>query len=326
MSHDFESGFFVCEPPWHGLGTVLPDAPQTSLEAITAAGLNWEVSKETMEAVVSVNGIYRAVGVPDHYAVIRRKVENGITRLDSLGVVGQQYRPIQNIDAFSFFDRVVQTGMVDYHTAGSLKGGRIIWALARIHGTMRIAGDDVVDKYLLLTNSHDGSSPVHIAFTPIRVVCANTLAMALKNASSDRRLSIRHTACVAARIRDVGEYLAGSNARFDDSAEAYRFLAQRSIHAAELTRYLMGLFPDPVEGALRNRARANREKVTARFERGFGTDLTGASWWRAYNAVVEFIDHDRNQNNADARVHSAWLGQGMQLKQQALTSALQLAA
>ncbi len=326
MSHDFESGFFVQTPPWHGLGTVLPDAPQTSLEAITAAGLNWEVSKETMEAVVPVNGIYRAVGVPDHYAVIRRKVENGITRHDSLGVVGQQYRLIQNIDAFAFFDRVVQTGMVDYHTAGSLKGGRIIWALVRLHGTLRIVNDDIVDKYLLLTNSHDGSSPVHIAFTPIRVVCANTLAMALKNASSDRRLSIRHTATAAARIRDVGEYLASINLTFERNAEVYRELARLSIHAMELHDYLRTLFPDPEEGSLRNRARATRERITARFENGLGTDSTATTWWRAYNAVTEYVDHERNLNNPDARVHSAWLGQGMQLKQAALQLAVQSAA
>ncbi len=324
MSHEFETGFFVQTPPWHHLGTVLADAPQTSLEAICTAGLNWTVTKECLESVVPVDGTYRAVGLHDHYAIIRRRNESGITRLDALGVVGKQYHPLQNHDAFSFFDRVVQTGMVQYHTAGSLRGGRVIWVLARLNGTLRIAGDDVVDKYLLLTNSHDGSRPVTIAFTPIRVVCANTLAMALR--SADRRLSVRHTPSAAARIRDVGEYLAGCNASFEDIAEAYRFLAQRRIHAAELARYLLGLFPDPEEGALRNRARANRDKITTRFERGFGTDITGASWWRAYNAVVEFIDHDRNQNNADARVHSAWLGQGMQLKQQALTTALQLAA
>ena len=324
MSHEFESGFFVVQPPWHGLGTLLPEAPATAQEAITIAGLDWEVTKQPMEAVVAVNGSYRAVGVPDHYAVIRRREENGITRLDSLGVVGSQYKPIQNIDAFRFFDRVVQSGMVQYNTAGSLKGGRTIWALARLNGTLRIAGDDVVDKYLLLTNSHDGSRPVTIAFTPVRVVCANTLAMALSTAT--RRLSVRHTACAAARIRDVGEYLAGVNASFDHSAESYRYLAQRSINAYQLREYLLSLFPDPEEGTLRNRARATRDKITARFENGLGTSTTDTTLWRAYNAVVEFIDHDRNQGNADARVTSAWFGQGMQLKQQALTTALQLAA
>ena len=324
MSHEFETGFFVQTPLWHQLGTLLTDAPQTAIEAITAAGLNWFVTKESLEAVVPVDGTYRAVGVHDQYAIIRRRIEYGITRLEPLGVVGRQYHPLQNHDAFAFFDRVVQTGMVQYYTAGSLRGGRVIWVIARLNGTLRIAGDDVVDKYLLLTNSHDGSRPVTIAFTPVRVVCCNTLAMALSSAT--HRLSVRHTASAAARIRDVGEYLAGVNRTFDDSAEAYRFLALRNINAYQLREYLLSLFPDPEEGTLRNRARATREKITARFENGLGTSTTDTTLWRAYNAVVEFIDHDRNKGNADARVHSAWLGQGMQLKQQALNTALQLAA
>jgi len=205
MSHDFESGFFVVQPPWHGLGTVLEDPPETASQAIRAAGLDWEVQKEPMEAVVAVNGSYRAVAVPDNYAMVRRKVENGVTRLDTLGVVGQQYKPIQNIDAFRFFDRVIETGLVTYDTAGSLKGGRIVWALARLKNTMRIIGDDLVDKYLLLTNSHNGSSPVTIAFTPVRVVCQNTLAMALKSGTADKRLSIppQHQRQPVARVLAV---------------------------------------------------------------------------------------------------------------------------
>ena len=120
MSANFESGFFVVQPPWHGLGVVLDDPPATAGEAITA-GLNWEVTKEPKEAVVPVNGTYRAVGVHDQYAIIRRRIEQGITHLDSLGVVGWQYKPVQNLDAFRFFDRVVQSGMVTYNTAGSLR-------------------------------------------------------------------------------------------------------------------------------------------------------------------------------------------------------------
>jgi phage/plasmid-like protein (TIGR03299 family) len=305
---------------------VLPDAPQTSLEAVTAAGLNWEVTKEKMEAVVPVNGTYRAVGVPDHYAVIRRKVENGITRLDSLGVVGQQYRLIQNIDAFRFFDRLIETGKVQYNTAGSLKGGRIIWVLARVNGTLQIAKDDLVDKYLLITNSHDGSRPITIAFSPIRIVCSNTLSLALRGATGDKRLTVRHTASAGARIEDAGAFLAGVDDLFEQNADVFRLLARRSIRTIELDNYLRTLFPDPAETAMRNSARVTREKVLARFENGLGTDMTATSLWRAYNSVVEFIDHDRNINNPDARVHSAWFGQGKQLKNTALQLAVQLAA
>jgi len=91
MSHEIETAFFVQTPPWHNLGTLLTDAPQTAIEAITAAGLNWFVTKESLAAVVPLDGSYRAVGVHDQYAIIRRRIEHGITRLDALGVVGKQY-------------------------------------------------------------------------------------------------------------------------------------------------------------------------------------------------------------------------------------------
>jgi len=324
MSHAFESGFFVVQPPWHGLGTILDDPPETAAQAIIAAGLNWEVSKEPLEATVAVSGTFRAVGVPNHYAMVRRKTENGITRLDSLGVVGRTYHPLQNISAFDFFNRVVQSGLVTYDAAGSLRGGKIVWILARLNGTMRITGDDCVNRFMLLSNSHDGSSPVNIQLTNVRVCCQNTLAMAIRTA--DKRLSIRHTVGAAGRIRDVGEYLANVNRTFDDSAEAYRYLAQRSINAFQLREYLLSLFPDPEEGAQRNIARANRDRINARFENGYGTDITDTSWWRAFNSVTEFTDHIRHAGNADARVTSAWFGSSMKLKQLALHNALQMAA
>ncbi|MBU1412875.1 DUF932 domain-containing protein [Myxococcota bacterium] len=326
MSADFESGFFVTQPPWHNLGVVLEDPPATASEAITAASLDWEVRKEPIEAVVAVNGSYRAVGVSGHFAMIRRREENGITRLDSLGVVGAQYRVQQNLSCFRFFDRLIETGKVQYHTAGSLKGGRIIWVLARVNGTLQIAKDDLVDKYLIITNSHDGSSPIRIMFSPIRIVCSNTLSMALKGAIGDKRLNIRHTASAGARIEDAGAFLAGVDDLFAQNAEVFRLLARRSIRTIELDHYLRTLFPDPPEGAKRNTARANRQKVLARFEEGLGVDTTDATWWRAFNAITEFTDHIRHAGNDDARVTSAWFGSSMKLKQQALTTALQLAA
>jgi phage/plasmid-like protein (TIGR03299 family) len=181
-----------------------------------------------MEAVVAVNGSYRAVGVPDHYAMVRRKVEIGITRLDTLGVVGAQYRVIQNIDAFRCFDPCVATGKVQYHTAGSLRGGRIVWVLARISGSLQIAKDDLVEKFILLSSSHDGSSPLTMAFTTVRVVCMNTLSMALKGATGDKRLNIRHTASAGARIEDSGAFLVGVDDLFERNADVFRLLARRS--------------------------------------------------------------------------------------------------
>ena len=326
MSHNFETGFLVQKPAWHGLGVLLADAPPTAAAAIVSAGLDWAVFKTPLEAIVQDNNTWHALSVPRHFAVVRKIMQADTPTYQTLGVVGDQYLPVQNISSFEFFNRIVETGLVEYHTAGSLRGGRTVWVLARLLGNLRIAGDDVVDKYLLLSNSHDGSSPVRIMFTPIRVVCSNTLAMATARADKHKRISIRHTAGAVAKIQDVGEYLASVNRSFDDTAEVYRYLAQRSINTFQLNEYLTRLFPDPAETAKRNSARAIREKISQRFDHGRGTDTTATTFWRAYNAVTETIDHERNANNPDARMYSAWFGQGMQVKDTALQLAMQLAA
>lgn len=327
MSHNFETGFLVQKPAWHGLGVLLADAPRTAADAIVSAGLDWPVFKTPLEAIVQDNNSWHALSVPRHFAVVRKVTQaDTTTTYQTLGVVGEQYHPVQNISAFEFFDRIVDTGLVDYDTAGSLRGGRTVWVLARLNGALRIAGDDVVQKFLLLSNSHDGSSPVRIMLSSVRVVCSNTLAMATARADKHKRISIRHTAGSVARIQDIGEYLAGVNAQFEQSAELYRYLAQRSINAFQLREYLTQLFPDPEEGALRNRAKATREKITALFENGRGTDITAPNFWRAMNAVSEFVDHSRNANNPDVRMYSAWFGQGMQVKETALQLAVQVAA
>lgn len=150
---------FYGETPWHGLGTRL-DNPATAAEAIVAAALDFSVD---LEAITTTDG----VPVPQRKAVMR--ADSG----DVLGVVGNSYIPIQNAEAFAFLDSVVAEGEVRYHTAGALGKGERIWMLAKLPGHIRIKNsDDVTDKYLLLSNSHDGSAALRVFFTPIRVVCA----------------------------------------------------------------------------------------------------------------------------------------------------------
>ncbi|MDA3862831.1 MAG: DUF932 domain-containing protein [Deltaproteobacteria bacterium] len=311
MSHQFEDGFFTIKPPWHGLGTVLPEAPADSKEAIRAANLDWRVEKQPL---LTTEGVY----VPNHYAVIRKK--EGLR--DSLGVVGNRYQPVQNIDAFNFFDQVIADGDATYDAAGSLKGGSIIWILAKLNGPLRITKDDHVEKYLLLYNSHDGSSAVTMQFTPIRVVCHNTLTMARELVNSAYSLSVRHTATVLYRMQSTAQYLGYVNDQFEHTGDAYRFLAGKKINTDQLEVYLQKLFPDPKGETKRNRNKATREKCIELFEVGQGTDVTGDNYWKAYNSVTEYVDHIRNRNNQEARVRSAWMGQGHRLKSKALETAL----
>jgi len=161
---------FYGEEPWHRLGEKL-DAPATAEEAITAAGLDYEISL-TDEATVD------GMMVPKTKAVVRYDNQT------VLGVVSDRYVPVQNKQAFSFLDSCVADNGLRYHTAGALGQGEKIFLLAKLPGHLRVKQtEDVVDKYLLLSNSHNGSSALRVLFTPVRVVCQNTLSMALRQGS-----------------------------------------------------------------------------------------------------------------------------------------------
>ena len=173
------SMFYLSEVPWHGLGVKL-DRPATAKEAIEAAQLDWPVIKLPLFAGS------KHIVVPDKFAVVR-KTRNLVQKTDPvLGIVGKDYTPLQNCDAFRFFDPMVGQNAAIYHTAGALGQGERVWILAKLPGHIRVAKDDITEKYLLLSNSHDGKSSVQIKFTPVRVVCQNTLTIALNDGAAYR--------------------------------------------------------------------------------------------------------------------------------------------
>ena len=172
MAANFESGFFVGEPAWHGLGTVISDAP-TSEDAIRIAELDWDVIPKP---------IYDEFGreIPG-FKVNMRSTDNA-----NLGIVTDRYKVVQNNEAFAFTDELLGHG-VKYETAGSLASGKRVWMLARLENTT--IAEENIDPFLVFTNSHDGTGAIRVAITPVRVVCQNTLNLALSQAS-------RHWSCV----------------------------------------------------------------------------------------------------------------------------------
>lgn len=193
MAALFESGMFVREPAWHGQGVVVQDAPD-SKTAIEYAGINWLViNKPVFDGAGSV--------IPGYFANTRDS--DGKV----LGIVGSRYSIVQNSEAFEFTDSLVGSGDVVYETAGSLKGGKQIWLLARMPKTT-ILGDDV-DPYLCFMNTHDGTGAVKVCMTPVRVVCNNTLNFALKTAK--RTWSARHTGSISAKLAEAKETLGLAN-------------------------------------------------------------------------------------------------------------------
>ena len=189
MPANVETMFSVRETPWHGLGRIIMDAP-ASREALELAGLDWQVESRN---------IYSGTGsmIPGYRANVRS------TDDAALGVVSDRYRIVQNEEAFQFTDDLLGEG-VTYETAGSLQGGKKVWMLARLPRKYLIAGDQV-EPYLVIFNSHDGSSGVKVAMTPIRVVCQNTLNLALNTAK--RSWTARHTENVLLRVQDARETL-----------------------------------------------------------------------------------------------------------------------
>ncbi len=279
MAHEIESMFFNGETPWHGLGVRLPEAPTTG-EAIRAAGLDWHV---ITRPCVTVDG----VPVPAQATV--RESDGRV-----LGVVGPAYEPLQNREAFAFFDPLVAAGDVTLETAGSLRDGQRVWVLARLARDPVVIvkqADDVVLRYLLLSNSHDGTLAVRVGFCPIRVVCANTMAIAHEHATS-KLLRIKHTKGVNDTLTEIREAMNLASAEFEATAEQLRRLAATPIVADDLKKYVKRVFElGDADDAQDEAGKRILSRVTPLFEEGRGNDLPGVrgTLWAAYNSVTEYL-------------------------------------
>ena len=308
MPAEVETMMFVGETPWHGLGTELQDVA-TAEEAIKAAGLDWEV--ELVPLYLFANDITEIVGKKALIRQADQKVYN---------IVSDRYVPVQNRTAFSFFDSVTGTEAAKYHTAGSLKEGRVVWMLAKLTESMGIKGEQI-DKYLLLSNSHDGTLALQMFFTPVRVVCMNTLSMALTSGAD--KFYARHTTNIATRIETAREILGMTNTWYAQWKEQAERLATLQLPPAEMPLLLTAAFG--YEGIPMEQVwapvREDMEKIPVLMETGRGMDNTQirGTKWAAYNAIAEHCDHYKRVrgNNQEKRLYSAWFGQGNEIKRRA---------
>lgn len=310
---------YVGEVPWHGLGTRLA-APATAREAIQAAHLDYDV---TLADLATTGGI----PVPGRKAVVRTDTD------DVLGVVGNTYAPVQNRQAFAFLDAIVADGCLRYHTAGALRKGEKIWLLAKLPGQIRVRfSEDISEKYLLLSNSHDGSSALRVFFTSIRVVCANTLAVADREGRGEG-IAVRHQGDLTSKIRQAREVLGIAARFFDDLENQFDLLARHYPSYAQVSGYFKALYPDPEEG---NPARSQnvRDDLFRLFECGQGQDIPEIKLtsWAMFNALTEYVDHHRPTraksefDRAANRLDSSWFGSGARLKEKAFQLAIEAAS
>lgn len=311
MSANIRSMMYYGNEPWHKLGKKV-DHLLTSAEAIDAAGLNYKVEKRDIKTTDDL-------AIPDHFATVRTDTN------EVLGVVGNKYTVLQNRDAFSFFDAVVSVKDAMFETAGALGVGEKIWMLAKLPGYIRTVGDDVTEKYLLLSNSHDGSGSVQVMFTPIRVVCQNTLNIAM--AGGIKKQKIRHTFSMGSRVEDVRRNLGIIHEQFNIFEQATKQLASVQVQQEALAKFVKdsGLIPDDLK--MSTRAKNIIDDVSTLFETGKGADLPGAKGtvWGAFNAVVEYVDYRRGGDNKENRANSLLFGSGAIVKQKAFDAALLLA-
>jgi phage/plasmid-like protein (TIGR03299 family) len=314
MAHEVESMAYFGELPWHRLGTALEEADLYDWpSASQKAGLDWEVELVPLVAADTQAQV-------DHRAV-RRTSDARV-----LGVVGPRYAPLQNKDAFGWFQPFLDAREAALHTAGSLRNGSRVWVLAKINrDPLVIAEGDEVEKFLLLSHGHDGSLAVRCGFTPVRVVCANTLAMA-HGSNASKLIRLKHTKDVLENLANVREIMDMANAEFEATAEQYRLLARKSINQADLRRYVKKVFKVEDDQDTGTRMANIMEEVMALAEAGRGNNLPSirGTYWSAYNGVSEWLTYSRGRSE-DNRLNSLWFGDSALTNRHALEVALDMA-
>jgi phage/plasmid-like protein (TIGR03299 family) len=290
----------VTPSPWHDLGTELDD-PLTASEAVGFAGLDYTVVRKPMEGFVDRD---TAADVSGRWVTTR--TDTG----DVLGIVGEGYEPVQNRDAFSFFDTLVADGTASYETAGIIGRGERMWILAKLPGFMSVNEDDHVNKYLLLSNSHDDCGSVRVKLTPVRVVCNNTLTAALQGAGE---VHVRHTADGPENVKKALAVLALSTRLFDELDAVFNRMALTKVTDGQLLEYVKALVPDDGTGVDGAAAGRTREAVLNLYESGQGANLSRGTLWGAFNCVTEYTDH-LMEADPSTRLESIWFGRGEELK------------
>ncbi len=325
MAHEIEiqngkaNAFFVGEPAWHKLGKVFAEGTVLDIPtAIEAAGLNWNVRLQPLHMVYDGENL----PVPG-YATVRDSDKS------VLGVVGPTYKPLQNADAFNWFQPFLDANEATLEAAGSLRGGKRVWVLARLNrDPIEVVKGDEVRKYVLLSNGHDGTLAIRAGFSGIRVVCANTLAEA-HGSSASKLLRVRHTANAVRTLDEVREVMNLADREFAATAEQYRSLARKQVNASDLKAFVRKVFEPKVlltETPEEERNQTLINNIIPLFEKGRGNDLPGVAgtMWAAYNAVNEYLGYERGQEAN--RLDSMWFGDSARLNQKAFQTALRMAA
>ena len=318
MAHQVETMAYAGELPWHGLGVKVSNE-LTPAMMMEKAGLDWTVEKKELKVIDGM----KSITIPGRKALIRSSDEK------FLDIVGDEWHPIQNADVFDFFTEFVMAGDMEMHTAGSLKGGSIIWALAKVKESFDVFGDDRVDAYMLLSSPPQYGKSMDVRFTPIRVVCNNTLTMSLQ-AEAKRSVRVGHR--TAFDPDSVKETLGIAHEKFAKYKDMAQFLGSKKFSVDALVKYYNELFPTT--------SKKEEEKVKAvngyddmsraakmcydALEVQPGAEYAPGTWWQALNSGTYITDHHQGRN-AENRLHSQWFGFNQGRKVRAAEKAVEFA-
>jgi phage/plasmid-like protein (TIGR03299 family) len=324
---NIENMFYISSEgePWHGLGKPVTSA-LTAEQALVESGQNWTVRTE---------GLQTTSGLP----ITDGRRCRAIVRDDTdevLGIVGRRYQPIQNADAFNFLDSLAAERTIRFHTAGVLGRGERIWILAQLHGDIVIPKtDDVIKKFLLFSNQHDGCGSGRAFWTPVRVVCQNTLNQATRNAKGEG-VVIRHTGDLQSKIVEARRILGLAVRAYDDFDSQVKKAAKFRLSDAQRKAYFASIYGpkskrrndedgdvgDPDEASTRTRHTLERLERLAEEGKGNGVKGIRGSAWAAYNAVTEYVDHFKptrvegdplkvtDADRQSKKLDSIWFGAG----------------
>jgi len=299
---------YAGELPWHGLGTQVSDDISTD-GMMEAAGLDWSVTKQPMYYMDDLGEMGE---VPGKSALIRSS-DNKV-----MDIVGQDWNPVQNAEAFEFFREFVDSGDMKMHTAGSLKDGKMVWALAKVNDgfTIKTAqGEDSVESYLLFSNPHQYGKSIDVRFTPIRVVCNNTLTLSL-NQNVDQYVRMGHQRPFNAE--DAMATLGMAHKKLETYKEAAEYLCQKSYTSEQMVDYFNQVFPSASDRDS-NKSRVAQEVMHTQA----GANLGEGTFWQLFNTVTYMTDHTLGRNS-DTRLQSSWYGQNQNVKKKALELAVSM--
>ena len=304
MAANVETMFSVRQVPWHGLGTIVQEAP-TSADALRLAGLDWEVKQKPAYMQIGTKMV-DGIEVPSYVEVPNCKVNVRDTDNAVLGTVTDRYKIVQNHEAFEFTDAIVgetENGVVRYETAGSLCGGKKIWLLAKM--PVQKVLDDEVEPYMFFSNSHDGKGAINVGMTPIRIVCNNTLNMALNTAK--RQWSTKHVGDMQSKLEEARMCLQMADKYMQGLNEEADRLANAKLYKEQIDEILDELFPVDENDTDRkkNSVKAEKDNFWIAY---FMPDIAKfqETAWGAVNAMSDVITHQEPKRKTASFAENRW--------------------